>query len=272
MDLGTIIGLVSGTLLMAVASVLAAAGAGVSLVALWDLVSLLIVVGGAMAATAIAFPLDIVTGAMGGFAKVFKTQGFTFQDVVQDFVNLAEVARKGPAELGKAIDDTPEHMPFRLGTIKKGIGFIVDGYSIDDIREIHENMEEYRAIREGNVANAMKTMGVYAPAFGMIGTLIGLVFMLGSMALPPEPGVDPAAKLGGSMAVALITTLYGALFANFFFIPFADQLKFTSEQKKIESAIVLHGILLLAQKAHPMTVRDKLNAYLERKDRLTDEG
>ena len=272
MNLGTIIGLVLGTVLMAIASVLAASAADVPIGALWDTVSLLIVVGGAIAATAIAFDLDQVINVLGGFGKVFGTQGFTYRDVVQDFVNLAEQARKGPAELGKALEETPEHMAFRLGGIKRGISYIVDGYSRNDIREIMENEEEYRAIREGNQANVMKTMGIYSPAFGMIGTLIGLVFMLGSMANPTPPGVDPAAQLGKSMAVALITTLYGALAANFFFLPFADKLNGLNEWKKVESALVLEGVLLLQAKSHPSIVRDKMNAFLQRKDRLKDEG
>ena len=270
MNLGTVIGLILGLVLMGAASFLASVGANVPMSALVDPVSFLIVVGGSIAATAIAFPLEDVLAAFGGFGKVFGTQGFTFKDVVMDYVNLAEQARKG--ELAKAIEETPEHMPFRLGSIKDGLQMIVDGYSRDDIREILENKEEYRSVREIKKANAMAKMGEYAPAFGMIGTLIGLVFMLGSMANPPEPGVDPAAKLGGSMAVALITTLYGAFFAFFFFGPFSDQLKYENEDKKIESAIHLEGILLLHAKTHPIMVRDKLNAFLARKDRLSDEG
>ena len=160
-----------------------------------------------MAATAIAFPLPDLIGALGGFVKVFKGADFTMKDIVQDYVNLAEQARKG--ELAKALDETPEHMPFRLGFIKDGVRMIADGMSKEDIRTILENQEQYRAIREVKAANAMGKLGEYAPSFGMIGTLFGLIFMLGGMAVPPPPGVDPTAKLIGAMAIALITTLYG---------------------------------------------------------------
>ena len=269
MNLGAVIGISMGVGILAVASVLSAGTAGVPITLLGDLVSFLIVVGGAISATSIAFPLEDVIAAITGFGKVFGTQGFTYRDVVQDYVYLAEVARKG--ELVKALDEVPEHMPFRLGSVKDGMNMIIDGYSQDDIREILENKEEYRALREIKKADALQKMGDYAPSFGMIGTLIGLVFMLGGMGQPTPPGVDPAAQLAGSMAVALITTLYGALFAFLFFIPFADHLKYINDWKKVESALHLEGALMLYRKVHPIMVRDKLNAFLARKDKLTDE-
>ena len=270
MNLGALIGLVLGFVILGAAAAIGAGDAGVSVGLLADPMSLAIVVGGAMAATAIAFPLPDLIGALGGFAKVFKGSDFTMKDIVQDYVNLAEQARKG--ELAKALDEAPEHMPFRLGFIKDGIRMIADGMSKEDIRTILENQEQYRAIREVKAANAMGKLGEYAPSFGMIGTLFGLIFMLGGMAVPPPPGVDPTAKLIGAMAIALITTLYGALFAFFFFLPFSDYMKYQNEEKKVESAMGLEGAMLLFDKVHPLIVRDRLNAFLVRKDRLSDEA
>jgi len=248
MNLGALIGLVLGFVILGSAAAIGAADAGVKVGLLMDGMSLAIVVGGAMAATAIAFPLPDLIGALGGFAKVFKGKDFTMKDIVQDYVNLAELARKG--ELAKALDEAPEHMPFRLGFIKDGIRMIADGMSKEDIRTILENQEQYRA---------------------MIGTLFGLVFMLGGMAVPAPPGVDPTAKLLAAMAIALITTLYGALFAFFFFLPFSDYMKYQNEEKKVESAMGLEGAMLLFDKVHPLIVRDRLNAFLIRKERLSDE-
>ncbi len=269
MNLATLVGLVLGIILIGLASYLGAAGAGLSLMALWDTVSLLIVVGGALAATAVAFKLDEVMSIFKSLGMIFADDPYTNRDVVEDFISLAESQRKG--ELGKALEGVPESMPFRLKVVQIGCQYVADGYKKEDIRDILENMEEFRAIREGQRANVMKTLGVYTPAFGMVGTLIGLVFMLGGMAQPPEPGVDPAAKLGASMAVALITTLYGALFSNFIFLPFADKLKGKSEGKKVESSLILEGVMLIYEKTHPILVRDKLNAFLESKDRIKDE-
>ena len=269
MNIGALIGLVFGFVILGAAAAIGAADAGVSIGLLADPMSLAIVVGGAMAATAIAFPLPDLIGALGGFAKVFKGADFTAKDIVQDYVNLAEQARKG--ELAKAVDETPEHMPFRLGFIKDGVRMIADGMSKEDIRTILENQEQYRAIREVKAANAMGKLGEYAPSFGMIGTLFGLIFMLGGMAVPPPPGVDPTAKLIGAMAIALITTLYGALFAFFFFLPFSDHLKYINDDKKVESALHLEAAMLLCDKIHPIMVTERLNAFLPRKERFVDE-
>ena len=268
MNIGAVIGLVLGLVILLGAAITGSAATG-GLGSLWDATSMAIVVGGAIAATCIAYPLADVIGAMSGFPKVFGAQGFTLKDVVQDYVGLAEMAKKG--ELAKALDETPEHMPFRLSSIKDTCRMISDGLSKDDIRTIIENKEQYRALREIKAANALAKMGEYAPSFGMIGTLFGLIFMLGGMAMPPAPGVDPTAALISNMAIALITTLYGALFAFFFFLPFSDHLKYVSDGKKVESALHLEGAMLLYDKVHPIMVQERLNAFLERKDRFTDE-
>ena len=270
MNLGAIIGLVMGIGILLGSAIVGSATTG-GLGSLWDLVSLLIVVGGAFAATCIAFPLQDVIAAIGGFPKVFGTQGFTLADVVQDYVNLAESAKKGIPDLEKTLDEKPEHMPFRLGGIKDGIRLICDGMSKEDIREILENKEQYRALREIKAANAIAKLGEYAPSFGMIGTLFGLIFMLAGMAMPPAPGVDPTAALISNMAIALITTLYGALFAFFFFLPFSDHLKYINDEKKVESALQLAGTMMLYDKVHPLIVKERLNAFLQRKDRFVDD-
>ena len=138
---------------------------------------------------------------------------------------------------------------------------------------IMENMESFREQRELQEMNVMKSLGVYAPAFGMVGTLIGLVFMLGGMGAEPAEGVNPQEAMGKAMATALLTTLYGALFANFLFLPFADKLKGKNDDKKVQSAIMTEGVLLIAQKAHPLQVRERLNAYLPpaQRKKLEDE-
>ena len=115
-------------------------------------------------------------------------------------------------------------MPFRLGSIKDGIRMISDGMGKDDIRIIMENKEQYRALREIKAANAIAKLGEYAPSFGMIGTLFGLIFMLAGMALPPAPGVDPTAALISNIAIALITDIYGLLIKYFLVTPWAHSM------------------------------------------------
>ena len=275
MNLGTLIGLVLGTGLIGTAAYLSSAATGVSLMALVDVVSLLIVVGGSIAATAIAFKMKDVIRLFGLLKMIFKDDGFTLGDVVDDLCDLAEANRRGRKELEVALSSNPQGMNFRMHMVKDGCELILGGTRIDDIETIMENMEAYREQRELQEMNVMKSLGVYAPAFGMVGTLIGLVFMLRGMGQPAPPGmdIDPQAQMGKSMAVALITTLYGALFANFLFLPFADKLKGKNEDKKVQSALMTEGILLISEKAHPLQVREKLNAYLPPKMRkkLEDE-
>ena len=269
MNLGAVIGLVLGLVILIGAAAIGSSSTG-GMGSLWDPISLAIVVGGAIAATCIAYPLEDVIAAFAGFPKVFfGAQGFTLKDVVQDYVGLAELARKG--ELAKALDEKPDHMPFRLGGIKDTCRMISDGLAKDDIRTIIENKEQYRALREVKAANAIAKLGEYAPSFGMIGTLFGLIFMLAGMTMPPAPGADPMASLIANMAIALITTLYGALFAFFFFLPFSEHLKYINEDKKLESALHLEAAMLLFDKVHPLMVQDRLNAFLSRKDRFVDE-
>ena len=126
MNLGAVVGLVLGLGILLTAAIMGSADTG-GMGSLWDGISLAIVVGGAFAATCIAYPLEDVIAALSGFPKVFGTQGFTLKDVVQDYVGLAELARKG--ELAKALDEKPDHMPFRLGGIKDTCRMISDGMS-----------------------------------------------------------------------------------------------------------------------------------------------
>jgi len=267
MNLGTLVGLVVGTLLIGMGMYLSASAAGISMMGYLDVVSLLIVLGGSISATAIAFKLSDVLSIFKSLGRLFKDDNFTLGNVVDDVVELAEANRKG--QLEGQLEGKPSSMPFRMHMVKSGIQMIVDGSKLEDIEEIMENQEKYRSAREMVKANVMKKLGEYSPAFGMVGTLIGLVMMLYGMGAGESENM--AAKLGLSMAVALITTLYGALFANFFFLPFADKLKGKNEDKKIESALCTAGVLLISKKVHPILVREKLNAFIPRAQRKVDE-
>jgi len=275
MNLGTLIGLLLGTALIGSAAFMQSASSGLSLTTLIDVTSLLIVVGGSLAATAIAFKMKDVIRLFGLLKMIFKDDNFTLGDVVDDLCDLSEANRRGRKELEAALSSGPQSMSFRMHMVKDGCELILGGTKTEDIETIMENMEAYREQREIQEMNVMKSLGIYAPAFGMVGTLIGLVFMLAGMGQPPPPGtdIDPQAQMGSAMAVALITTLYGALFANFLFLPFADKLKGKNEGKKVESALITEGIILLAQKVHPLQIRERLNAYLPPKMRkkLEDE-
>ena len=267
MNLGTLIGLILGTGLVGAAMYLSAVGAGQTMMGYVDTVSFLIVLGGALSAVCIAFKLSDVLSILKSMGRLFKDDNFTLGDVVDDAVELATANRSG--QLESQLDGTPSSMPFRMHMIKSGIQMIVDGSKLEDIEEILMNQEKFRYIREDINKNVMKKLGEYTPAFGMVGTLVGLVMMLYGMGAGESENM--AASLGLSMAVALITTLYGALFANFLFLPFADKLENKNSLKKIESALCTEAVILIAKKVHPITVRERLNAFIPRKQRKVEE-
>ena len=132
-------------------------------------------------------------------------------DLVKELITSAEANKKGPAELENHI--TNVKTPF----IQDGLTFITNGIKFDDLKAILQQREKFRYKRESHESDLMKTLGTFSPAFGMVGTLIGLVFMLFNM------GGDPGA-MGPAMAVALLTTFYGVGIANLIFIPFSEKL------------------------------------------------
>ena len=138
---------------------------------------------------------------------------------------------------------------------------------LEDMREILEQREAFRYKRESTEAELMKTMGTYAPAFGMVGTLIGLVFMLFGMGGSDDVGggID---GIGPSMGVALITTFYGTILANLIFNPFAEKIKSRNKENVQAYQLMIEGLCMLHQKKHPLDVRDKLTAYIPTELRL----
>jgi len=264
MNFGTIIGLIVGSALMGLAAYMGALANKVPITSLWDEISILIVFGGSLAATAIAFKMSQVLHIFRLLKMIFQDDNFTLSDVVDDICNLSTAYRKSRKDLESALGGTPESMPFRMHAIRDGCELILGGTKQEDIESFLNNNAEYRELREREDVNIMKTLGTYAPAFGMIGTLIGLIYMLAGMG---SGGDD----IGGAMAVALITTLYGAFAANFLFLPFADKLKGKNEAKKVEDALTSAGVLMIAQKKHAIEIRDALNAYLPPRLRKKEE-
>lgn len=151
---------------------------------------------------------------------------------------------------------------------------IVDGLPEEDIRNIMNTRVENRELREDAEANVFKTMGIFSPAFGMVGTLVGLVAMLFAMGATPADGGDggdPAAKLGQAMGVSLITTFYGALMANLLFLPIAAKLRSRIDKRNITQNMIIDGVIMLKVKKHPILVREFLNSYLAPRDRVYED-
>ena len=134
---------------------------------------------------------------------------------------------------------------------------VVDGNSLEELTEILESRIEYREIREKTQASLFKSMGVMSPAWGMVGTLIGLVIMLSGFG--GEGGAD---SLCPGMSAALITTFYGAVFANLFFLPMADKINVRISANTTVQSLLVEASRLIHQKKHPLIVREKLNSFI----------
>lgn len=242
MDLGSIIGIV-------LASVLIASGMGSYLSAFVDFPSLLIVVGGTVGATMVFFPLENLLGIGGIVRKVFFTPNLPTSSLIATIIDFAGRARReGILSLQNVGAESEDEF------LVKGIGLVVDGIEEGVIEEILANEIDFVEERHKNGADMLASMGALSPAFGMIGTLIGLVIMLQNL--------SDTAAIGPAMAIALITTFYGALMANLLFIPFSGKLRVRSNQEVLLRRLTLVGILAIAAGNNPRVVEQKLNSFL----------
>ena len=243
MDLATIIGMLVGAGVISYAIYL-----GGSFMAFVDMPSILIVIGGGLAATLIRFPLAGIGRALVIGSKVAFTQKKSEpRDVIARIVAMCEtVRRSGPLGLDGFEDTDPN--------LRKGAQFIADGYEPAFIREAMELSRDLYLSRLTEGQRVFKALGDSAPAFGMIGTLVGLVQMLGNME-------DPS-TIGPAMAVALLTTLYGAVIANLVCLPIAEKLAARLNEEEINQTLIIDGVMLARDAVSPSVVREKLVAYL----------
>ncbi|MBT3518765.1 MAG: hypothetical protein HOC41_04460 [Candidatus Marinimicrobia bacterium] len=210
-----------------------------------------IVAGGMIASIFVAFPMPHVVALGKAIGAVLKPADDKMGPLVDTACEVGESARKGAADLEKAVDT------IRIYFLKDGVQMVVDGYSLDEVTEIMETRIEYREKREKVQTDMLKSMGDLAPAWGMVGTLIGLVLMLAGFG--GEGGAD---NLGGGMAAALITTLYGAVFANLFFLPMAQKMGNKTTMTSMSASLLVEAARLIHQKKHPLIIREKLNSFI----------
>ena len=259
MDFASLLGIISGIVLIVGAMLDQAGGAVTGLSSFWSISSLMIVLGGTIAATAIGFRINEILRVFTLVKFVIVKPKFVLSDLVRELIDAATIYKEGgPAELEKHIPNTKT--PF----ISDGLTFIVNGIKLEDLRAILLQREEFRYRRESHESDLMKSLGLFSPAFGMVGTLIGLIFMLSNM----DGGADGMAKVGPAMGVALVTTFYGSMFASLIFNPFSEKLKLRNKENSQAAQLMIAGILLIWQKKHPLDVKDMLTSYIEPGDRL----
>ena len=253
MDLASIIGLATG-----IGFVLFGIMYGGSIVLFIDIPSMMIVGGGTIGATLVHYPLSEVIGVLKVVKKAFLHTEKSPVGVIDTLVSFAETARReGILSLEQKAQSLDDEF------LKKGINLAVDGTEPEYIKEIMTTETEYIATRHGSGAGIFDSMGSYSPAFGMIGTLIGLINMLASM--------DDPSAIGPSMSVALVTTLYGAFLANLIFLPIAGKLKTRSANEVLLKELCIEGIMSIQSGDNPRIVEQKLNSFIAPKMRKMKE-
>jgi chemotaxis protein MotA len=243
-DLATIVGLV-----LAWGLVLSAILSGGSLTTFIDYPSIMIVVGGTFACALTNFPLPAVLGLVNVTKNAFFTKPSSALDTVSTLVSFAERARReGILALEGSMDEIDDDF------IRSGLRLAVDGVEPELIKDILQTELAFIEDRHRNGQSIFTYMGSAAPAMGMIGTLVGLVKMLKNL--------DDPSTIGPSMAIALLTTLYGALMANLAFIPLAGKLKARSQEEILIKEVAIEGVMSIQSGDNPRILEQKLLAFL----------
>lgn len=251
MDLATLLGLV-GSFGIVIAAMVLGGGIGVFI----NIPSILIVVGGSVFVVLMKFNMGQFFGGVGIAMKTLFAKVESPEELIDKAVELADASRKGGL-LSLEGADIPN--PF----MKKGIGLLVDGHDPEVVKAIMNKDKNLIAERHETAIGMFTQMGDVAPAMGMIGTLVGLVQMLSAM--------DDPKSIGPAMAVALLTTLYGAMIANMLALPMADKLKLRDAEEALIRGLVIDALLGIQAGQNPRVIEQMLKNYLPEGKRGTGE-
>ena len=256
MDIASLIGILTG-LVMVIFGIVFDSKAGIvigNLQAFIDIPSFIITIGGSLGSLMASNTMKDFISGFKSFPLIFKGVAGSAEETIGNIIELSNVARKegllALEEAGNNIED-----PF----LKKGIMLVVDGTDPELVRGILETDLMGIDGRHSKVAGFWSTWGALGPAWGMIGTLIGLINMLGSL--------DDVSTIGPSMAVALVTTLYGSLIANWICAPVENKLKANNEIEMMLKEITVEGLLSIQAGENPRVIEEKLKSFLSPADR-----
>lgn len=208
-----------------------------------------LVLGGTLLSAFLAFPLKTIKEMLKSLPTVFRNEETDNQGLVKEMEDLARVARMEGTKALEAAGKTVEN-----DFLCKGIELVVDNYDRYEIRNIMEKEYELHFSRKESQVNILNTLAKLAPVFGFVGTIIGLINVLGNMTEPTQ--------IGKGMALALLTTFYGLLFAYFLFLPLAKKV---SEHTKAEATllnVILEGLMGIAEQKNAKSISHRLQSYL----------
>jgi chemotaxis protein MotA len=216
--------------------------------------SILVTFGGTFGSIFIAFSFEQVMSSFKIAKKTFNTEANDPIEILNTIIFLSDKARReGILSLDKELKNIK--VPFLV----KGLQLVVDGSDEETVKGVLEIEKDAIEERHKTGKDLFETLGNYAPAWGMIGTIIGLIQMLQTL--------DDPSSVGPAMAVALLTTFYGAVAANFVFIPIAQKLKIRSQQEMFAKELIIAGIIAILMGDNPRTIKEKLAGYLPILDR-----
>ena len=246
-DALTPLGLLAGVVLVGFGII---ANAGINnFLSFIDIASLVIVLGGVTAALLVSFPLKDVKHMFKISRQAFSVQKYDLPELIQTFVKLSTKARReGILSLEAELENVDE--PF----LRKGILLAIDGIEPDVISDILQAEISAMEERHRKGRHMLERAGEYAPAWGMTGTLIGLVLMLNNLKDPET--------LGPNMAIAILTTFYGVVLANLVFIPLAVKLERKTDEEVFFRQIIIEGVIGVQSGENPKILEEKLSAFL----------
>jgi len=250
-DLATLVGLI-GAFGIVIASMVMGGSAGMFV----NVPSLLIVLVGSLFVVLMKFSLAQFLGAVKVAVKAFSFKLTKPEAIIEEVVELADAARKGGllSLEGKEVSTS---------FLSKGIQLLVDGHDADMVRSLLKKDLHQTLTRHENGAKIFSAIGDVGPAMGMIGTLVGLVAMLANM--------DDPKSIGPAMAVALLTTLYGAMLANMFALPIADKLALRREEEGLIKSMIIDALIAIQGGQNPRVIDSMLKTYLPESKRGSDD-
>ncbi|MFP4648589.1 MAG: motility protein A [Halorhodospira sp.] len=256
MNPSTLVGILGGLLLIGSVLFVAAEDALVFI----NLPGLAIVIGGTLAATFLAYPMDEVLRVFRLVWIVIRNERVYTRDDMEELIRISQLWFKGDV---RAVEDALDNVanPF----LRTGVQLLIDLTPEEDILDLLQWRIQRLRAKEHAEAQIFRVMASFAPAFGMIGTLVGLINMMFIL------GEGDIEQIGQEMGVALLTTFYGILFANLILKPVAVKLERRTEQRLVTLNMILQGISLMCQKRNPTLMRETLNSFIAQyKDEIRD--
>lgn len=224
----------------------------------YDFPSLFIVLGGTAAAAALSFQFKRLWILLRLFLlRIFKSKVTDYPNTVKSIIQTLDAYRKG--ESLKSLADRTSDFFLQEGLLLMNDGILSSEEILTVMEERNENL--YFLYQEDAIK--VKGLGKYPPAFGMMGTTIGMIVLLANLG-----GADAIKRVGPAMGICLITTLYGTVLSNFAFLPFSDNMTEQAKEMYLKNRIILEGLKLISQKSNPIVAAEKLNSFMRPSERL----